>query len=96
MARFLVSTRTDIRALSKTSGLQPIHYAGESGHADMVTLLLEKGSKVDASGTFRVRPLMDAAREGHVDVVKLLVDSGASVGALDEYGEQAIHCAADL
>ncbi|MGB9107988.1 MAG: ankyrin repeat domain-containing protein, partial [Telluria sp.] len=62
-------------------GWTPLHYAAASGDADIATLLIERGAKVDAvsppaSGSYT--PLMMAAREGQPDLAVLLVKQGAN------------------
>jgi len=52
--------------------LVPLSLASQSGHVDIVTLLLQRGAKCLPNSTGQY-PLHLAAREGHVDVCRLLV-----------------------
>ena len=60
----------------------PLCEAAESGHADVVRVLLSAGAWVDGEDRTSITPLMLAAREGHDAVVELLLDSGADVNRL--------------
>ena len=55
--------------------------------ADAVTLLLDRGAKIDATDTtYQQTALMVAVRENHPDIVKLLIARGASVNARTRVG----------
>ena len=55
--------------------------AAATNHADIVTLLLEKGAKINAKGPDGETALGGAVVEGYVDVVKLLIAKGADPNA---------------
>jgi ankyrin repeat protein len=61
--------------ISKT----PLHYAAESGHIDIMRVLLEAGADVNANEEARIgnTPLRGVADECSLAVAKFLVDSGA-------------------
>jgi ankyrin repeat protein len=60
--------------------------AAESGHIEVVKLLLDAGAHVDARKTFGITPLLAAVRNGHSEVVSLLLDQGADPSAKDFFG----------
>lgn len=60
----------------------PLCDAAESGHLDVVQVLLNAGAWVDGDDRTSITPLMLASRDGHDAVVKLLLDSGADVNRL--------------
>jgi hypothetical protein len=56
-----------------------LSFAADRGHADIVTLLLDRGANVNAADTFyKATPLVWAVQNEHVDVVKILLTRGAS------------------
>ena len=63
-----------------------LSFAADRGHADIVTLLLDRGASVNAADTFyKATPLVWAAQNEHAEVVKILLARGAS-GAGDVLG----------
>ena len=61
-----------------------LHLAADKGQVEIVQLLLEAGSNVDApSAEGSVTPLHLAASSGRVDAVRLLLDNGADPNARD-------------
>jgi ankyrin repeat protein len=54
-----------------------LEYAAESGHLEIVELLIKEGFPVERRG------LQKAAQEGHMDVVMLLIENGAKVQEID-------------
>jgi hypothetical protein len=64
-----------------------LSFAADRGHADIVTLLLDRGANVNAADTFyKATPLVWAAQNEHVDVLKILLARGAT-GAADVLGK---------
>lgn len=86
-------------------GRIPLHVAATNGHIELVGLLLERGSMIEAKMdcevemddgdcfTFGITPLQAAAKAGHQDVVNLLLEYGAAIEPEDE-GFHALHWAA--
>ena len=68
-------------ALSSTS---------ETGHADVVGLLLEARAAVDLMDRGGRTALMLASAKGHVDVVRLLLDIGVCTNLSDRMGRTAL------
>ncbi|KAK5058904.1 hypothetical protein LTR84_011168 [Exophiala bonariae] len=61
----------------------PLCDASEAGHDAIVTLLLEKGAKVDIPDYDHCTPLWLASANGHSTVVLQLIASGASLDTVD-------------
>ena len=76
-------------------GWQPIHYACEEGHTDIVKLLLDHGAEINTATNNGWQAIHHAANKGHTDIVKLLLDHNAKVNATTNNGWQAIHLAAE-
>ena len=80
----------------------PLHWASEYGHTEIVKVLLEAGAEVNTPDTLYDEddPYNDrtslhyAAYFGHKNVAKLLIDNGADVNVKDEDGETPLHDAA--
>jgi len=63
-----------------------LSFAADRGHAEIVTLLLDRGANVNAADTFyKATPLVWAAQKEHVGVLKILLARGAT-GAGDVLG----------
>jgi ankyrin repeat protein/predicted DNA-binding WGR domain protein len=69
--------------IKSREGKAPIHYAAESGAAEVLSLLA-KVSDVNQPGGDRKTPLMYAAANGHYKCVEILLDNGAKVTAKDK------------
>ena len=54
--------------------LTPLIVAAQEGHIEVVTLLANRGSDLEAFNTDGQRALMLASMEGHLEVVQLLVE----------------------
>ena len=62
-----------------------IHLAARNGHIEIVQLLLDHGTHVNAPGANDSTPLHEAALYQHLDIVKLLVDKGANINIVDAF-----------
>ncbi len=86
----------------------PIHYAVESGHLEIVRLLLEAGAdpnlrmasiKTAMYGDFKCKlvihetPLFVAVMDNHHDIVKLLLDFGADPNLVSKNNSTPLHAA---
>ena len=70
----------------------PLHVAAAAGRARVAAQLLAAGAVADSTaGAHRCTPLHIAARCGSLALATALLDGGASVGAVDEFGETALH-----
>eukprot|EP00746_Dinoflagellata_sp_MGD_P161521 gnl/MRDRNA2_/MRDRNA2_88703_c0_seq1.p1 gnl/MRDRNA2_/MRDRNA2_88703_c0~~gnl/MRDRNA2_/MRDRNA2_88703_c0_seq1.p1 ORF type:complete len:365 (-),score=62.49 gnl/MRDRNA2_/MRDRNA2_88703_c0_seq1:576-1583(-) len=78
-------------------GCNALHLAADSGSAEIVSMLLERGGRdvrVNAADVWDQTPLHFAARNGSVAVCKILIDHGASMDAVDAQEHTALHVAA--
>jgi ankyrin repeat protein len=63
----------------------PLILAVKAGKAEMVTILLEHGAKVDFKGYKGLTALMWASLLGRSDLVGLLIDHGAAIDARSDH-----------
>jgi ankyrin repeat protein len=94
----LLNGGAEVNVYSK-SGETPLLEAAETGHADVVKILLARHANpnlpsIGAKISFGTTPLMSAAMDGNMSVVKLLLDAGASVNADQNGMGTALHQAA--
>src|SRR5207245_9851476 len=64
------------------------------GHADLVKVLLDRGTDVNARNASGSTPLHDAALKGQTEVVRVLLEHGADVKAKNADGAMPLHDAA--
>lgn len=69
-------------------GRTPLHRAAAAGHAQVLSLLLEYGARIDARDMlFGMTALHLAARHRHTDAVICLLSRGADAELRDRFGE---------
>jgi ankyrin repeat protein len=59
-----------------------LHVAVESGKAEMVELIIDKGVDVNVQGDSRATPLHLAAMSGNLEIAALLINRNANVNAI--------------
>lgn len=83
--------------LAQGDGMTALHWAGETGSAEMAKMLIYAGANVDALtrlGDFT--PLLIAAQSGNGPVVQVLIGSGADITARSNVGgATALHYASE-
>ena len=72
-------------------GGSPLHRACLTGQIEIVALLLEKGSPLDARDDQGYTPLLSAASQRHFDIVKQLLELGANSSLENETGSSLLH-----
>ena len=70
-------------------------WAALSGHAEMVTALLDNGAAADLANNNGNTPLQCAASGGHVAAVTALLGKGAAINLADNDGDTPLHGAAE-
>ncbi len=78
---------------SGSHGDHVLFIAAREGHADLVTLLIERGASVNVKDHDGEPLLHVAAHAGHRRVVQVLLARGAAVNEKGPYGELALHWA---
>ena len=73
----LIDQGADVHAKYSSRGSTPLHNACESGRAEVVKALLEKGADVQAKTSNGCTPLLLACRDGHDDIAAMLRAKGA-------------------
>jgi len=56
-------------------GFSPLHWAAKEGHLNLVTLLIQRGARVNATNMGDDTPLHLATAHGHRDIVNLVKPS---------------------
>lgn len=87
------------RLLDRGAGLHregwtPLHYAASSPEPGVVSLLLDRGARIDARSPNGTTPLMMAARYGAIDAADLLRQRGADASLRNDLGLSAADFAA--
>ncbi|KAJ7229573.1 ankyrin repeat-containing domain protein [Mycena haematopus] len=73
--------------LLKQSACPEIIVASYYGHTKIVSILLDKGADINATGGIYGSALQAAAAGGHIEIVSILLDKGADINAAGEgYG----------
>ncbi len=65
-------------------GFTPLYFAAQYLTPETLTLLLDRGAKVNLTSKYNLTPLMAAAAAGRADNVKVLLEYGADPNMLDE------------
>ncbi|MBQ4493615.1 MAG: ankyrin repeat domain-containing protein [Elusimicrobiaceae bacterium] len=65
-------------------GFTPLYFAAQYLTPETLTLILDRGAKVNLPSTYNLTPLMAAAAAGRADNVKILLEYGADPNMLDD------------
>jgi len=85
---------TEDSAISSTFvGAQPLHFAAADGNVESVSLLLDRGAKVNAATQDGWTALHFACLRENKGLVELLLDRGADVGMTTMTGVSALSLA---
>lgn len=83
ITQFLLSMGADVNLIASENMFYALNYAAEFGSAELVTLLVENGAKLDLTwpkdGYYAKTPLHTAAKVGNYETVVALINAGAKV-----------------
>ncbi|KAI5929470.1 putative ankyrin repeat domain-containing protein 19 [Manis javanica] len=71
-----------------------LHWACANGHAEVVTVLVERNCKLNLCDNLERTPLIKAVQCHHEDCARILLDHGADPSVSDVCGNTALHYAA--
>jgi len=91
--RLTVNATIHVNSMNRAR-MSPLHYAVSLWSADLVQVLLDAGSYVDACDASGKTPLMHAAASDNAGMCKQLILYWANVNATDTAGDTPIHHAA--
>lgn len=80
----------DIEARNPGDAWTPLMWAAVRDHADLVRLLVARGSRLEVRDRKGLTALLVAARWGSRGGVGALLDAGANIGAVDDIGWNAL------
>ncbi|KAH8592638.1 ankyrin repeat-containing domain protein, partial [Bisporella sp. PMI_857] len=80
-------------AVANKSGWTPLNSACDSGHLEIVQLLLEKGADLAVANKSGWTPLNSACDSGHLEIVQLLLEKGADLAVANKSGWTPLHAA---
>ena len=92
--RDLLEKGGDVNEKDNEYGWTALMAAALNGRTDVLQILLEKSSHVDAKDNFGWTSLIIASRSGHTDIVRALLDAGADVNAKTNTDYTALMAAA--
>ena len=73
----------------------PLHEACENPFIEVVKLLVDKGSNVNADDVDGLTPMHEACANGHLDIIQFLLENGAEANALSFEENTALHFACE-
>jgi ankyrin repeat protein len=88
--RLLLANGTDVNARSVQGRTALLIAASQSGTAEVVKLLFEKGADIAIKDALDVTPLLAASAANDLDNIRIFLAKGADVKAKDVYGQTAL------
>lgn len=73
-----------------SAGRTPMTAAAETGHKEVMGLLMDAGARIDTPDARGNTPLMIAVRHNQVATVNFLLDRGAKINATNNQGQSAL------
>ena len=92
----LLKDHPDLVFNKDNDGRSPLHWAANSGHKDVVELLLTNKAEVNAKDNNGGTPLLYATAGARWNVAQLLLANKAEVNAKDSDGRSPLHWAASM
>nr|XP_042904985.1 integrin-linked protein kinase isoform X2 [Parasteatoda tepidariorum] len=74
-------------------GFSPLHWAAKQGRANIVEMLIMRGSRINATNMGSDTALHLASAHGHKDIVHMLLRNKADINAVNEHGNTPLHYA---
>ncbi|VAW74237.1 hypothetical protein MNBD_GAMMA12-3493 [hydrothermal vent metagenome] len=96
LLKLLLARKVYMSLVERAYRSTPLFDAAESGHTEIVRLLLTGGAEVDIANTFGEEPgggrtpLYIAAEKGHIAIVKLLLAANANINMSLEMGKSPL------
>ena len=95
MLRLLVANDADLEVESRENKMTPLLLAIETNDIESLSILLDRGAKVNGKNSDNFSPLMAAAEKGQAETVRLLLARGAEVNTHDNKRLTPLMYAAD-
>jgi ankyrin repeat protein len=89
-AEILLNAGANVDATTKVEKKTALLLAADEGHINIVRLLVERRSKIDARDNDGKTALIVAAARGDADIVQCLLQHGADVNAKDRFDNTAL------
>lgn len=89
---WLDDTENDLN-LGDDHGFSPLHWSAKEGRANIVEMLILRGSRINATNMGDDTALHLASAHGHRDSVHMLLRSKADINAINEHGNTPLHYA---
>lgn len=96
IVRLLLAQNLDINAIDSLYGYTPLHEAARKGHAEVATILIEAGAKLNARDRNGATALHAAIGNSQLDVARALLAGGADINARDHDGVSPLHYAVSV
>ena len=88
-----IKAGTDVNEINNSNGQIALHYAAIHNHNEIIKILIDSGSNIDARDNLDMTPLHLAALGGHKKIVKILINSGALINPINLHGNTPIDLA---
>lgn len=79
IAKRLIMSKAEVDLAASKTGISPLLIAAQSGHYDIVCLLVKFGANINTFSNIGVTPLCIAVFNGYTKIVKFLLQYGAKI-----------------
>ncbi len=96
LVQFMLEHGANVNSVNKQvyPGYTALHFAASVGNVEIVQLLINSGSDINAQSTHYETPLHLASACGNTEIVHILLTRGAKIIAKDIVGDTPLHYAA--
>jgi ankyrin repeat protein len=91
---FIDVGKADVNQTSTDSNYPFLYIAAQSGHDEIIQILLAAGATINAATKEGSTPLWTAAHQGHITASKVLIEAGGDVNRADDDGFTPLYLAA--